>query len=323
MSGTKWQLAALLSGVMYAVTPSAALAEDTLKVAVGQLTTWENQMTLLGQEAGIFKKHGIVLENFGTNGAGETLQAVISGSADIGIGMGTPGAMRAFVRGAPVRVLAPAFTGTTDLYWYVKADSPLKSLKDTTPNNTIAYSTSGSSTNSLVIGFGNELGMKAKPTSTGGPPATLTMVMSGQIDIGWASPPFGLNEIEAGKIRVIARGSDVPSTRNQSVRVQIVNAETLKNKKDVIERFMKAYREAIDWMYANPQALKMYAAKMKIAEPLIAKALPQSHPRSSMQADGLSNIDGIMSDAVVNKFIDKPLTKEQLAEFYPYPNLGK
>jgi NitT/TauT family transport system substrate-binding protein len=104
-------------------------AEDTLKVAVGQLTTWENQMTLIGQD--IFKKHGIVLESFGTNGAGETLQAVISGSADIGIGMGSSGAMRAFVKGAPVRMLAPAFTGSNDLYWYVKADSPIKSLQDT------------------------------------------------------------------------------------------------------------------------------------------------------------------------------------------------
>ena len=125
-----------------------AHAEDKLKIAVGQLTTWENQMTLLGTD--IFKKHGIVLENFGTNGAGETLQAVISGSADIGIGMGTSGAMRAFVKGAPVRMLAPAFTGSNDLYWYVKADSPIKSLQDTNGSQTIAYSTNGSSTNSPV-----------------------------------------------------------------------------------------------------------------------------------------------------------------------------
>ena len=301
--------------------PTTARAEDTLKIAVGQLTTWENQMTLLGQD--IFKKHGIVLENFGTNGAGETLQAVISGSADIGIGMGTAGAMRAFVKGAPVRVLAPAFTGSNDLYWYVKADSPIKSLQDTNPGQTIAYSTSGSSTNSLVIGFGKELGLKAKPTATGGPPATFTLVMSGQIDIGWASPPFGLKEIEEGKIRVLARGSAVPSTRDQTVRVQIVNAEVLKNRKDVIERFMKAYREAIDWMYNDPKALALYAAKMKVPEALVKKALPESHPRAAMQADHISDIDGILRDAVVNKFLEKPMSKEQLAEFYPYPNLGK
>lgn len=317
----KWTTVALATVLAFGA--SRARADDTLKIAVGQLTTWENQATLLGQDAGIFKKHGLVLENFGTNGAGETLQAVISGSADIGIGMGTAGAMRAFVRGAPVRVLTPAFTGSGDLYWYVKADSPIKSLQDTTPNNTIAYSTNGSSTNSIVIGFAHELGMKAKPTATGGPPATLTAVMSGQIDIGWASPPFGLKEIDAGKIRVLARGSDVPSTRNQTVRVQIVNANALKSKKDAIERFMKGYREAVEWMYTDPKALEMYAAKMKIPEPLIAKALPQSHPRSSMQLEKLSDVDGIMKDAIANKFIDKPLTKEQLAEFFPFPDLGK
>lgn len=311
-----------LSALLILCAP-CALAQDTLKVAVGQLTTWENQATLIGQDAGIFKKYGIVIENFGTNGAGETLQAVISGSADIGIGMGTPGAMRAFVRGAPVRVLVPAFTGTGDLYWYVKADSPIKTLADTKPENTIAYSTSGSSTNSLVLGFAKELGMKAKPVATGGPPATLTAVMSGQIDVGWASPPFGLKEADAGTIRVLARGSDVPSTRNQTVRVQIVNADTLKNRKDVIERFMKGYREAVEWMYSDPKAITMYAEKMRIPEPLIAKALPQSHPKSAMQLDGLSDVDGIMADAIANKFIDKPLTKEQLAEFYPFPTLGK
>src|SRR5262249_34231411 len=39
-------------------------------------------------------------------------------------------ALRAFARGAPVRILLPAFTGRGDLFWYVKADSPLKTVKD-------------------------------------------------------------------------------------------------------------------------------------------------------------------------------------------------
>ncbi|MGA8959678.1 MAG: ABC transporter substrate-binding protein, partial [Pseudolabrys sp.] len=95
----------------------SALADDTLKVVIGQINNWENQAPTLGQDAGIFKKHGIVLENTGTQGAGETIQAVISGSADIGAGVGAAGVMRAFSKGAPVRILAPAFTGTGDLFW--------------------------------------------------------------------------------------------------------------------------------------------------------------------------------------------------------------
>ena len=57
-----------------------ASAEDKLKIAIGQINNWENQAPTLGQDAGIFKKHGLVLENIGTQGAGETIQAVISGS---------------------------------------------------------------------------------------------------------------------------------------------------------------------------------------------------------------------------------------------------
>src|SRR5499433_3136325 len=183
-----------------AFSAASARAEDQLKVAIGQINNWENQAPTLGQDAGIFKRHNLVLENVGTQGAGETMQPVIAGSADLGAGVGVAGVMRAFARGAPLRILLPAFTGTGDLYWYVKAGSPLKTVKDITANNTIAYSTSGSSSNNLVLAFVDELGVKAKPTPTGGPAATLTQVLSGQIDIGWASPPFGMKELKEGKI---------------------------------------------------------------------------------------------------------------------------
>ncbi len=54
--------------------------------------------------------------------------------------------------------------------------------------------------------------------------------------------------------------------RGQTIRVIVANAETLKNRKAVIERFMQAYREAIDYMYSdNPQVIKDYAEFVKSA----------------------------------------------------------
>ena len=297
-----------------------AQAQDTLKVAIGQINNWENQPPTLGQDAGIFAKHNLKIESVGTQGAGETIQAVISGSADLGAGVGVAGVMRAFSKGAPVRILLPAFTGTGDLYWYVKADSPIKSLADTTDKHTIAYSTNGSSSNNIVVAFGQELGAKAKPTATGGQPGTLTSVMSGQIDVGWAAPPFGMKEIKDGKIRIIARGSDVPSLKGQTVRTIIVNADAWKTKKDAILRFVKAYRESVDWMYADPKALSMYAKKIKVDdEALLKEALAEFHPKSAMQSDQMADLDGAVADAVKLKFLDAPLTKEQLAEFLQIP----
>ncbi len=305
--------------VPLALAAHPAAAEDTLKLVIGQINNWENQAPTLGQDAGIFKKHGLVLENTGTQGAGETIQAVISGSADIGAGVGVAGAMRAYSKGAPVRLLMPAFTGTGDLYWYVKSDSKLKTLKDATPENTIAYSTSGSSTNNIVEAFVQELGLKAKPTKTGGPPATLTAVMSGQVDIGWAAPPFGLQEMKEGKIRMIARGSDVPSLRGQTVRSIIVNADALKNKRDAILRFVAAYREAVDWMYSDPKAFEMYAAKIKRPVELVKDSAARFQPKETMQTEKFADLDGAVRDAVKLKFLDKPLTKEQLADFMQIP----
>ena len=297
----------------------SALADDTLKVVIGQINNWENQAPTLGQDAGIFKKHGLVLENTGTQGAGETIQAVISGSADIGAGVGAAGVMRAFAKGAPVRILAPAFTGTGDLFWYVKADSKIQSLKDATPETTIAYSTNGSSSNNIVVAFVTELGAKAKPTATGGPAATLTAVMSGQVDIGWAAPPFGLREIKEGKIRIVAKGSDVPSLRGQTVRTLIVNAESLKTKRDAIMRFMDAYRETVDWMYSDPKAVEMYSKKLNQPVELLKESMDKFQPKETLQTDKFADLDGAIADAVKLKFLEQPLTKEQVTELLQIP----
>ncbi len=294
-------------------------AQDKLKLAVGQIDAWANQVPTLGMKAGIFQKHGIVLENFGTQGAGETLQAVISGGADIGIGVGTPGAMRAFAKGAPVRVLAAAYTGVEDIYWFVPTNSPIKSVKDINDKQTIAFSTNGSTSDSVLRALIAHYDLKAKRTATGGPPATLTQTMSGQIDIGWSVAPFGLKELQAKTIRVLMRGNDVPSMRGQTVRVEIVNANALKERHDVMVRFMHAYRETVDWMYSNPQAVKDYAEHMHMSEDLVELQRKEFNPKSAMNPDKLSDVDLVMQDAVAGKFLAQPLTKEQLAEFIQIP----
>jgi NitT/TauT family transport system substrate-binding protein len=308
-----------LAVIPLAMVTQPASAEDHLKLVIGHINNWENQPPTLGQDAGIFKKYNLTLENVGTRGGGETLQAVISGSADIGVGVGVAGVLRAFSKGAPVRILAPGFTGTGDLFWYVKADSKIKSMKDWTPETTVAFSTNGSSSNNIVLAFMNELHAKGKPTATGGPSTTLTAVMSGQIDVGWSSPPFGLQQIKDGQIRIVAHGSDVPSLRGQTIRVLAVNANALKEKHDAIVRFMKGYREAVNWMYSDPKAFEMYAKKIKKPVELVKESAEKFQPKSALQTDHMADLDGAMKDAVRLKFIAKPLTKEQVKELVQIP----
>jgi NitT/TauT family transport system substrate-binding protein len=59
-------------------------AEDQLKIAVGGRGIGETFVTEVGDKAGLFKRHNLALDIFYTDGGGETQQAVISNSAQVG-----------------------------------------------------------------------------------------------------------------------------------------------------------------------------------------------------------------------------------------------
>ncbi len=293
---------------------SHARADDLLKLTIGQRGNWDTAVCQLGAKAGIFKKTGIELEMIYTSGSGETLQPVIAGSVDAGFAVGTLGAIAAYAKGAPVRIIGAEATGAAD-YWYAKTSSPVKKLTDLTDKNTIAFSTNGSSTNSIVRAFIDEFKLKVKPMATGNPSSTLTAVMTDQVDVGWASPPFGLKEIDEGKTRVVARATDAEMVRGQTIRVIVANTDTLAKRKDVIARFMRAYRDTIAYMYSdNPQVIKDYAEFVGISEPLARKVRDEFFPKSLIDPDEIHGLDGLMAEAVTLKFIPAPLSKEQIAE---------
>jgi NitT/TauT family transport system substrate-binding protein len=218
-----------------------------------------------------------------------------------------------------VRIISAETTGAGDLFWYVPAASPIKTLKDT-EGKTIAYSTNGSSTHGIVKAFMSQYDLKAKPTATGGPAPTLTQVMSGQIDVGWSAPPFGLKQLDEGAIRVIASGNDAAVFKGQTVRVNIVNVQTLQTRKAVIERYMKAYRETIDWMYSNdPAALKTYADFVGIPIEMAKRTRDQFFPKSAVDPDQVVGLETIVKDAVDLKFTATQLTPEQLKTLIQIP----
>jgi NitT/TauT family transport system substrate-binding protein len=76
-------------------------------------------------------------------------------------------------------------------------------------------------------------------------------------------------------------------------------------------------------MYADPRAIDMYAEKMHLDRGLIADSIKEFHPKEALQTDEMKDIAGIQRDAVKLKFIDAPLSKEQLAELIQIPPRNK
>lgn len=306
----------LAASLLLAIAPAGA--QDTLKLAVGQRGNWDTSVAEVGQRLGLFKKQNLNLEILYTQGGGETQQAVISGSVDVGVAAGVMGVLGAFSKGAPVRIIGAETTGAKDLFWYAKADSPIKTLKDT-DGKTISYSTNGSSTHGIVTAFMKQYNLKAKPVGTGGPAPTLTQVMSGQIDVGWSAPPFGLDQLDQGQIRIVATGNDATVFKGQTVRLLITNVQTLQSRRPVLERFMRAYRETIDRMYSDPAALKVYADFVGITEAKAKRTRDDFFPKEAIDPDKVVGLDTIVQDAVQLKYTAGQLTKEQLVDLIQIP----
>jgi NitT/TauT family transport system substrate-binding protein len=143
--------------------------------------------------------------------------------------------------------------------------------------------------------------------------------MSGGIDVGWAAPPFGLDQLDQKQIRVIASGNDADAFKGQTVRLNIANANFLAAKKEVVARYMTAYRETVDYMYKDPAALKVYSEWLGITEAKAKRTRDDFFPRPSVEPDMITGLDTIVKDAVAFKYTAAELTKEQLAELIQIP----
>jgi len=311
-------LAASLAAVGTLAAGAACHAEDQLKIAVGGRGIGETFVTEVGSKAGLFKQHNLVLDIFYTDGGGETQQAVISNSAQIGIAAGFLGAIGVFAKGAPVRVIGGSYTGGAQVFWFVPANSAIKGPQDL-EGKTVAYSNNGSSTHAGVLALQKHYKLNFKPTATGNAAATMTATMSGQVDVGWAGAPFGVAELEAGKTRLIMKSSDAPDFDKQTSRVIIANADELKARPDVFARFMRGYRDSLAWIYSTPAGLEAYAAFAKLSQATAKRALEEFLPPAAVSPDRISGIDEVMADAISFKFIAAPLSKEQLAELIQIP----
>jgi NitT/TauT family transport system substrate-binding protein len=311
-----WILPVVLAPLL--LQAGRASAEDLLRLAIGQRGLWDSSFAEIGEQQGIYKKHGLRLEVVYTSGGGETQQAVISGSVDIGVSPGTLGVLGAYSKGAPVRIIAGEATGTAE-YYFVKAESPVQRMQDIKPDMTLAYSTSGSGTHITALRFMKDYGFQAKLVATGSVPATFTQVMSGQVDVGFSTPPFGLDAFDDKKIRIIALANDLPSVRSQTVRVTIANAGDLAKRRDVYDRFLRAYRETIDWMYADPKAIEAFAKYAQISNAMAQTVRDKFYPKSMLQLDEVSGLPALIEDAIAFKYMPGALSQTQIDELLQLP----
>lgn len=296
-----------LYAIAAAVLMTTGAQAEVFKLGVPQKGAWETGLAYIGEKAGFFKEVGIEIDTLYTRGGAEAVQAVLAGSVDLAVANGILGTIGSYSRGAPIRATAASITGTPEVFWYVRGDSEIKSVKDLA-GKAIGFSQPGSSTHLIIQEALKHFGVQAKLVASGAPTGSFTMVMSKQIDAGWAVPPFRLQDIAEGKVRIIFTGLEVPSLQNQTTRVHVTNANTLKNKRDLLVRFHRALKKSIDFAYESDKALEIYAPYGDVDVATARIVRDRFHPRANMDMSKINNLEQSLQQAFDFKFTDKLLT---------------
>jgi len=270
----------------------------------------------VAQEKGFYRENNIDVDAVFTRGGGENVQAVVSGDAQIGLGTGTLAVISAFVKKAPIKIAAAEITGL-DAIWYVQSSTPIKRLEDLAGKK-IAYSRPGSSTHMGALAIADQVKSKGlKPpevVSLGGIPEVYTAVRTGQADAGWSVPPFQLDLVDKGDLRVVIKGDDLASLKEITPRVHFVNNAFAAKNPEAVRGFFRAQQRALDYMFENKaDTAKIWIrrAEMKYPESAVLKTW-DFYSRAAMALKPIRGIRATIEDGIRNKFLTQPLTQTEL-----------
>src|SRR5262249_274318 len=99
----------------------------------------------------------------------------------------------------------------------------------------------------------------------------------------------------------------------------VTNTDILAKRRDVLVRFMQAYRETIDYMYDGDKCIKDYAEFVNIPEAMAKRVRDEFFPKSILQTDEIKGLDSMMPEAVELKFIRAALTPQEISKLVQVP----
>ncbi len=296
---------------------NGALATDKFVVAVTSPTGWDSAVVDYGKRNGFFAEKDIDADVAATDAVSQNLQAVIAGSADIGI-VSLPIFISAAMQGAPVKMIASAFKGTPDYLWYVRSDLPIHSFRDVTEKTRIGTSFLGSTGEILTREMLAQYGTTATVIGVGsGGAASMTQVMTGQLDMATdGNGLLGVPQYASGEVRPIAYGSEIEVMNNVTVRGFIVNADTLTARRDALVRFLQAYQKTVDWMYADPRAVQWFAEGTQSTLAEATRVRDHSYPPGHLNVEDVTGLEVTLRQSLAYKRIERSPTDAELANMF-------
>jgi NitT/TauT family transport system substrate-binding protein len=246
MNVRKLLAAAVLAGLSLS---GGAQAADAIKLGM-PAKMFLNLPEYVAQDEGIFKKHGLEIEFVQIADSAIPVRALISDSLQISEA-GMAETLAAIDKGGKLRSIGGIHTGLHYAFWVNKAAG----IKDVTDlkGKQVGISSPGSLPHVVIIALMRQAGMSDADIGTvrwvamKGTPARINGVIAGTIDATVAGfDPKAAKAPTAEMLFVVSK-----KLPDYVMIPWDVREDTLKEKPDMIKRFVKAELEATRWVFDN------------------------------------------------------------------------
>ncbi len=229
---------------------SSALALGLIRVGNVGAVAFSFVPTNVGQEVGIFARHGVDLRITGFAGDARLQQAMAADAVDIGLGSGS--GMAFILKGSPVKAIA-AIAGPPLIFAVVvRADGSIKTIEDLR-HRKVGISTVGSATGWLMNEVSQQhgwgyCGFGEMPVGDNG--ARLAALKAGSIDGCVVDIGSALNFVQHGDGRLLMRFGDA---KNFIMHVIFATGKAMAEKPDDLHVVVKGWFESVAYVRAHKQ----------------------------------------------------------------------
>jgi NitT/TauT family transport system substrate-binding protein len=233
---------------------------------------------------GFFKAQGAdVTGILSSDGGGTTVRTMLGGNLAYGE-INPTATVTAIQQGADLKIVSDNVQTVAEFVWGVKPDSPIKTVADL-KGKKIGYTNPRSTSQALAILVLEKAGLKpedAELVKTGGFGEGVVALDLGAVDI--TPIPEPLWSQHQGKYRAVVRASELlPPLDNV---VGVTTGKAAASRGDFIRAVIRARRQAVDFMYANPDESGDIIAKVYNITPEVARSavrsLVTSHSKSGV-----------------------------------------
>jgi NitT/TauT family transport system substrate-binding protein len=267
-----------LAALAFLAAPASA--EQTLRVGKAVTNAFTFTPLDVGMTAGIFKAHGLAIDEYNFGGSAKLQQGLASNSIDIGIGSGPE--LSFVAKGAPVLGVAAMAGKPALLCLVVNWNGPVKTVADLKCQR-VSSSTVGSLTTWLVRELSRQQGWGPdgiKLAFLGEEPTQLAALRTGETQGATVQIAAGYRLEELHEGRILYRFGDIAP--HFIIHVIYARKALIASDPDAVRKFLAAWFETIKYMETHKaQSVEVAAPIMGVSPELAGRAYDELMPTFS------------------------------------------